>query len=66
MTITMMEDDEREPRKSKANQPDINGWSIEELEAYITHLKAEMVRAKAEIENKNSVRHAAEALFKKT
>ena len=65
MGITMFDDEERETKTSKFGQPDISGWSIEELEAYIAHLETEMARARAEIETKNSVRNAAEALFKK-
>jgi len=43
-----------------------SGWSVAELEAYIARLEVEMARARVEIENKNSVRNAAEALFKKS
>lgn len=65
MELTMMDNDEREPKRSKVGPPDISGWSVEELEAYIARLEVEMARARVEIEAKNSVRSAAEALFKK-
>lgn len=61
----MMDNDEREPKRSKVGPLDISGWSVEELKAYIARLEVEMARARAEIETKNSVRSAAEALFKK-
>lgn len=61
----MIDDDEKETRKSKVGPLDISGWSVEELEAYIARLEIEMARARAEIETKSSVRNAAEALFKK-
>ncbi len=61
----MIDNDETAPRRAKVGPPDISGWSVEELEAYIARLEVEMARARAEIETKNSVRSAAEALFKK-
>jgi uncharacterized small protein (DUF1192 family) len=53
------------PRKPSSKPPDLATWSVEELEAYIARLEAEIVRAKAGIEAKRSIRGAAEALFKK-
>jgi uncharacterized small protein (DUF1192 family) len=61
----MFEDDEKELKQSKVGPPDLSGWSVAELEAYIARLEVEMARARAEIEAKSSIRHAAEALFKK-
>ena len=62
-----MEDEEevRSKRPSGGLQ-DLSGWSIAELEAYIARLEVEISRARAEIENKNTVKNAAEALFKKS
>ena len=62
----MTHDDDTEPKRSKVGPPDLSGWSVAELEAYIARLEVEMARARAEIETKNSVRSAAEALFKKS
>lgn len=53
------------PRKPDTKPPDLATWSIEELEAYIARMEAEIVRAKAAIEAKQSIRGAAEAAFKK-
>ena len=59
------DDDDRTSRRTSASVQDLSGWSIAELEAYIARLEVEMARARAEIEVKNSVRSAAEALFNK-
>jgi len=61
----MMDDEEKEMPRSKVGPQDLSGWSVAELEAYIARLELEMARARAEIEAKDSIRHAAEALFKK-
>ncbi|MEL6961939.1 MAG: DUF1192 domain-containing protein [Pseudomonadota bacterium] len=62
-----MDDDETpRTRKSQVGPPDLSGWSVAELEAYIARLDVEKARAQAEIEKKNSLRDAAEALFKKS
>jgi uncharacterized small protein (DUF1192 family) len=60
-----MFDDDEKVRTSTSGAPDLNGWSVAELEAYIVSLETEITRARAEIEAKSSVRNAAEALFKK-
>jgi uncharacterized small protein (DUF1192 family) len=62
----MEEEDQPRGKRSSAGLQDLSGWSVSELEAYIARLEVEMARARAEIDNKNSVRNAAEALFKKT
>ena len=62
-----MEDEEEvRSKRPSAGLQDLSGWSIAELEAYIARLEVEISRARAEIENKNAVRNAAEALFKKS
>ena len=61
----MFDDSDNDPKRSKVGPPDLSGWSVAELEAYIARLEVEMARARAEIESKNSIRNAAEALFKK-
>jgi uncharacterized small protein (DUF1192 family) len=53
------------PSKPAFKPPDLATWSVEDLEAYIARLEAEIVRARAGIEAKQSIRGAAEALFKK-
>jgi len=53
------------PSNPSFKPPDLATWSVEELEAYISRLEAEIVRARAGIEAKQSIRGAAEALFKK-
>ena len=61
----MIDDDERDPKQGKVGPQDLSGWSVAELQAYIARLEVEMARARAEIEKKDSIRNAAEALFKK-
>jgi uncharacterized small protein (DUF1192 family) len=61
----MAEDQDDLPQRKTSKPPDLANWSVEELEAYITRLQAEIERAKAAIEARRSVRGAAEALFKK-
>lgn len=60
------DDDVSRGRRSQVKPPDLSGWSVAELEAYIARLEVEKARALAEIEAKNAVRNAAEALFKKS
>jgi len=60
----MTMDEEESPRRPIEQPGDLDRWSVEELEAYIARLEAEIERARAAIEAKQSVRGAAEALFK--
>lgn len=62
----MDDDDAVRIRQSQVQLPDLSGWSVAELQAYIARLEVEKARAEAEIESKNAVRDAAEALFKKS
>ncbi|MEM9626922.1 MAG: DUF1192 domain-containing protein [Pseudomonadota bacterium] len=62
----MDDEDEVRSKRSGAGLQDLSGWSISELEAYIARLEVEISRAKQEIESKNAVKNAAEALFKKS
>jgi len=64
--LVMAEDPDDLPRKPTAKPPDLATWSVEEVEAYIARLEAEIARARAAIEAKQSIRGAAEALFKKS
>ncbi|MGI9502130.1 MAG: DUF1192 domain-containing protein [Geminicoccaceae bacterium] len=62
----MDEDEVARGGRSSVGPPDLSGWSVAELEAYIARLEVEKARAHAEIEKKNAMRNAAEALFKKS
>ncbi|MGI9487821.1 MAG: DUF1192 domain-containing protein [Geminicoccaceae bacterium] len=62
----MEEEEEVRGRRSSVGPPDLSGWSVSELEAYIARLEVEMSRAREEIEKKSAMRNAAEALFKKS
>lgn len=62
-----MDLDDLEPRHRKIKPPPVNlqGMDIEDIEAYIVELKAEIERAEAMIKSKKSLRAGADALFKK-
>jgi uncharacterized small protein (DUF1192 family) len=59
-----MDWDDLEPRKAKKQPRPLDPLSIEELEAYIVELGAEIERARGEIARKKAVRAAASAFFK--
>jgi uncharacterized small protein (DUF1192 family) len=61
----MRDIDDDLPARRRAAPPDLATWSVEELEDYVRRLEAEIERAKAAIDARQSVRGAAEALFKK-
>ena len=61
----MAEDPDDLPRRPTSKPPDLATWSVEEVEAYIARLEAEIARARAAIQSKQSILGAAEALFKK-
>jgi uncharacterized small protein (DUF1192 family) len=61
----MAEDPDDLPQRRTSKPPDLATWSVEEVQAYIARLEAEIARARAAIEGKKSIRGAAEALFKK-
>ena len=59
--------DDLESQKKVGGPPaDLSTWNIEDLCDYIADLQAEIVRAEAMIEEKQSVGSAADALFKKS
>jgi uncharacterized small protein (DUF1192 family) len=60
----MAENEDDLPRRASVKPPDLATWSIEEVEAYIVRLQAEIERAKAAIKSMQSIRGAAESLFK--
>jgi uncharacterized small protein (DUF1192 family) len=61
----MAEEPDDLPQRATRKPPDLTTWSVEELEGYITRLQSEIERAQAAIAARQSVRGAAEALFKK-
>ncbi len=61
----MAEEPDDLPRRASVKPPDLATWSVEEVEAYIVRLRAEIERAEAAIRAKQSIRGAAESLFKK-
>jgi uncharacterized small protein (DUF1192 family) len=61
----MAEDPDDLPQRATVKPPDLTSWSVEELEGYISRLQNEIERARVAIAVRQSVRGAAEALFKK-
>ena len=61
-----MMEDELEAMKPVAASAEMERWNIEDLEAYIARMKAEISRVEAIIQSKGSVNKAAEALFGKS
>ena len=59
-----MDSDDLEPRKVKPKPKDLELLGVKELEEYIAGLQAEIDRARAVIDGKQSHKGAAEALFK--
>ena len=57
--------DDLEPRKAKPAPKDLGVMSVAELNEYIAGLEAEIARARAAIDAKQSHKNAAEALFKR-
>ena len=56
--------DELDDLKSQINTKEFVSWNIEDLEAYVVRLKAEIKDVEAVILEKKSVSSAANALFK--
>ena len=56
-------DDEIERLKPWAMPADMQSWNIEDLQAYIDSMRAEIIRVEALIAQKNEVQSAAAALF---
>ena len=61
----MAEEPDELPQRATRKPPDLTSWSVEELEGYIARLEGEVERARVAIAARQSVRGAAEALFKK-
>lgn len=60
-----MDPDELEPRAKPAERRNLEPLSIEDLAGYIEDLEAEILRVRAAIEAKKSLRSGAESLFRK-
>jgi uncharacterized small protein (DUF1192 family) len=66
-----MDTDDLEPRQRRSEalkalaREDLELLGVEELQARITSLEAEIMRIQAQLEKKQGSRSAAEALFKK-
>jgi uncharacterized small protein (DUF1192 family) len=64
----MSADDDLEPtfrgHKGGFETPDLEALSVDELREYIAHATAEIARAEQEIQNRESLRGNADALFK--
>lgn len=60
-----MDPDDLEPRKKVAERRNLEPMSVEELNAYIADLEAEILRVRAAITAKENVRNGAESLFRK-
>ena len=56
-------DDEIERLKPGAMPADMQSWNIEDLQAYVDAMRAEIVLVEALIAQKNKVQSAAAALF---
>jgi uncharacterized small protein (DUF1192 family) len=63
----MREQDDNLPRPKPARltPPVLDMWGVEELQAYIGELRAEILRVEEVMGRKTSHRSAAEAFFKK-
>ena len=56
-------DEELEKLKPAGPGPEMERWNVEDLEAYVAAMKAEIARIEVIIAGKGSVNLAAEALF---
>ena len=56
-------EDELEKLKPAGPGPEMERWNVEDLEAYVAAMKAEIAKVEAIITGKGSVNAAAEALF---
>lgn len=61
----LIDDDLPRPKPQRFTKPALDLWGVEELEAYIGELRAEIARAEADILRKQSHRSVADAFFRK-
>ncbi len=59
-----MFDDDLDPKKKAAKLKNLEPMSVDELEAYVTDLKSEIMRAEVEIARKKAYAQAASSFFK--
>lgn len=59
-----MFDDDLDPSTKKPQLKNLDNFSVDELGDYIEQLKAEIVRAEAEMARKKASRDAASSFFK--
>lgn len=60
-----MDLDDLEPRRPAPKPKDLSGWSVEDLQAYIAMLEAEIRRAGDAIRAKQAQKAAADSFFRK-
>ena len=60
----MWETDDDRPRAAQRKPRDLSTMSMDELAGYVAELEAEITRVQLAIDHKQSVRGAADALFK--
>ncbi len=62
-----MDDDDLEPRRTKGGEfpRNLERLSIEDMDAYVAELEAEIRRVEAEIERRRRVKSGADEVFKK-
>lgn len=61
----LTDDDLPRPKPSRVAKPALDLWGVGELQDYIEELRAEIARAEADIQRKQSHRSAADAFFRK-
>ena len=59
-----MDSDDLEPKRPTSEPRNLEAMSVEALEEYVGELEAEIVRARAVIEDKLSARASADSVFK--
>jgi uncharacterized small protein (DUF1192 family) len=59
-----IEEEDRPRKKVQFERPVLDSWGVAELREYIEELRAEILRAEAEIARKQSHRSAADAFFR--
>lgn len=61
----ILDDDRARPKPALFTPPVLDKLSVDECEAYVAVLKAEIVRVEADMARKKAHKSAADALFKK-
>lgn len=60
----LTDDDLPRPKPARLTRPVLDLWGVAELEDYIGELRAEILRAEADILRKQAHRNAADAVFR--